>query len=132
MSLEHACAALEAAKDAEAKATAARIQAERAVLDMLPAKIEGSLTEHASGWKVTATFGVNRTIDRAALESVREVIPVALFEQAVEYKPALVLAGLRYLQSNEPDTYRVLAQAITSKPAKPSVKVERVETASAA
>ena len=81
---------------------------------------------------MTATFGVNRTIDRAALESVREVIPVALFEQAVEYKPALVLAGLRYLQSNEPDTYRVLAQAITSKPAKPSVKVERVETASAA
>ena len=69
------------------------------------------------------------TLDRAALEAVRAEVPAALFEQAIEYKPALKTAGLRYLQQNEPETYAVLAQAITAKPAKPSVRVEAIAEA---
>lgn len=125
-------AALEAAKIAEAAATAKRLDAEQALVAAVEAKNEGSVTARGNQYKATVTFGVNRTIDAAALDAVRARIPVALFEQAVEYAPKLRLPGLRYLQSNEPDTYAVLAQAITAKPAKPSVKVESITPAAMA
>lgn len=118
---------LASAKALEAQATAQRISAEQAVLAFIPSKLEGSTTVKHGGWKVTATFGMNRTLDIALLEVVRTQIPAALFEQAVIYKPALVLEGLRFLQRNEPDTYRVLAEAISAKPAKPGIKLERAE-----
>lgn len=123
---DQACAELEAAKIAEAAATAARIDAECAVLAEMESKPEGSVTQRGHAYKATATFTVNRSIDAAALEAIREQIPVPLFEQAVSYKPSLVQAGVRYLQQNEPETYAVLAQAITAKPGKPSVRIEAV------
>lgn len=126
MNIDTLAAALEAAKIAEARARDARIEAEEALLAVLPTKDEGSATEHGVEYKVTARYGVNRTIDAPALEAVRAQVPAALFDQAFEYAPKIKLAGLRYLRSNEPDTYRVLAQAITAKPAKPSVALERV------
>jgi hypothetical protein len=115
---------LSTAKSLEASATARRIDAEARVLAFMPWRDEGAVTAHVGTWKVSATYGVNRTVDAAAMEAVRSVMPPALFEQAVTYKPALVLAGVRYLQSNEPDAYALLAQAITAKPAKPSVRIE--------
>lgn len=126
MNIDTAAAALEAAKIAEARARDARIDAEAALLTLVEDKYEGSVTVRGQQYKATVTFGVNRTVDAAALAAVRDAIPEALFEQAVTYKPALVLAGVRYLQNNEPETYAVLAQAITAKPAKPSVKVEAI------
>lgn len=115
---------LASAKAAEARAVASRIKAEQAVLAFIPPKPEGSTTLKHGAWKVTATFGMNRTLDPALIETVRAEIPEALFEQAIEYKPSLVMAGLRYLIANEPETYSLLAQAITAKPAKPSVRLE--------
>lgn len=126
MNIDTLAAALEAAKLAEARARDARIEAEEALLAILPSKDEGSVTERGAAYKVTARYGVNRTIDGPALEAVRAQVPAALFDQAFEYAPKIKLAGLRYLRSNEPDTYRTLAQALTAKPAKPSVSLERV------
>lgn len=122
---------LEEARIAEAAATARRIECEQSLLRLMPSKAEGSLTERGLHYKVTVTYGVNRTLDVAALDAVRAELPPALFEQAVEYKPAIKTAGLRYLAANEPETYAVLAQAITAKPAKPSVKVEVIPAESA-
>jgi hypothetical protein len=128
--LDQACAALEAAKIAEHRAAQARIDAEREVLrHVADVKDEGSLTLRGQQYKAVVTYAVNRTIDAAALDAVRERIPAALFEQAIEYKPAIRAAGLRFLRNNEPDTYRVLAQAITAKPGKPSVRLELIECA---
>ena len=72
------------------------------------------------------------SVDAAALSAIRGQVPAALLEQAVEYAPKLKLPGLRYLRNNEPETYRVLAQAITAKPAKPSVSIEPIELRAAA
>lgn len=119
-----ACARLEAAKIAEARANSARLDAEAAVLAFVTAKDEGSTTAKGQQYKATVTTGYNRTIDAAALDTVRRVVPTALFDQAIEYKPALKLQGLRYLQANETDTYATLAQAITARPSKPSVRIE--------
>lgn len=128
MTLDEACAALEAAKINEERARQARIDAEALVLRHAQAKDEGSVTTRGRQWKAVVTYGVNRSIDAAALDAVRERVPPALFEQAIDYKPALNLAGLRFLRNNEPQTYAVLAQAITAKPAKPSVRLELLET----
>ena len=124
--IDKLAAALDAAKENEERARESRIACEEALLALVRGKAEGSVTERGEGWKVTVTYGVNRTVDAAALDAIRPQIPVALFEQAITYKPALVLAGVRFLMNNEPGTYAVLAQAITAKPAKPAVKVERM------
>ena len=98
----------------------------------MPSKDEGSVTLKGESYKVTITYGVNRTLDQAALEAIKDGIARELFDQAITYKPSLVLAGVRFLQNNEPDSYAVLAQAITSKPAKPSVKLEQLAMQEAA
>lgn len=124
-----AAAALEAAKIEEAKATAKRLDAEQMMLALMPARDEGSASERGLHYRVTVRYGVNRSVDVAALESARHQIAAPLFEQAIGYKPEIRLAGLRYLQNNEPEVYAILAQAITAKPAKPSVSIERVTSA---
>lgn len=128
MTLDEACAALETAKINEERARQARIDAETLVLRHAQAKDEGSLTMRGRQWKAVVTYGVNRTIDAAALDAIRHRVPPALFEQVIDYKPALNLAGLRFMRNNEPSTYAVLAEAITAKPAKPSVRLELLET----
>jgi hypothetical protein len=117
---------LELAKRTEAMASAARVEAEKELIALLPVKDEGSVSMRGEAYKVSITYGFNRTLDAPALEAVKREIPPDLFEQAIDYKPSLVMAGLRYLQSNEPGVYAILAQAITSKPAKPSVKIEQI------
>ena len=119
-----ACAQLEAAKIAEARARDARIDAETAVLAHIEARDEGSVTLRGRGWKATAVYGMNRTIDEAALDSIRGTVPEAIFGQVFKYAPKLDLAGMRYVRNNEPELFAVMAQAITAKPAKPSVRVE--------
>lgn len=122
--IDQLAAALEAAKINEDAARAARIDAENALLAVLPERTEGSATERGRDYKATATYGMTRSLDAAALAAIKDSVPEALFEQAIEYAPKLKLAGLRFLQNNEPEAYAVLAQAITAKPSKPSVKVE--------
>lgn len=123
---------IEAAKAREDAARAERIALEEDLLPLLTARNEGAITEHGDAYKVTVTYGVNRTLDAAALAAVKSELPAALFEQAIEYAPKLKLAGVRYLQNNEPQAYAVLAQALTAKPAKPSVRVERIDSAAKA
>ena len=78
------------------------------------------------GWKVTVEFSMNRTVDAAALDAVRSALSPEMFEYAFRYKPEVAVSGLRYLQNNEPEAYLAAAQAIIAKPAKPSVRLERV------
>lgn len=126
LDLDAALERLSRAKAAEASANAARLAAETAVLAFCPARDEGSVTVAGTAHKVTITYGMNRTLDAAALDAVRGAMAPALFEQAIEFKPAIKLPGLRYLKNNEPAAYAVLAQAITAKPAKPSIRIEPI------
>jgi hypothetical protein len=125
--IEAAAAALVAAKQAEAVATAARLAAEDALIALLPAKPEGTVSEAAGGFKVAVTFGMRRSVDEAALGAVRGQLPPALFARLFRFKPEVSVRDLRYVECNEPELYAIAAQAITTKPSKPSVKVERIE-----
>lgn len=120
-------AALEAAKIAEAAATAARIDAENAVLAVTGCKDEGSETHRGLAYKVTVTGVVNRRVDEAALGAVRERLSPAICERVFRFKPEVITAGVRYLQQNEPELYAIAAQAITATPGKAQVKVEAIQ-----
>lgn len=126
--LDRAAAALEAAKQAEAEAIAARIAAEQSVLELTGCKDEGSATHHGALYKATVTGNVYRKVDEAALSAVRERMSEAMFERVFRFKPEVITAGVRYLQNNEPELYAIAAQAIVATPGKPSVRVERVES----
>jgi len=125
-------AQIQDAKAREDAARAERIALEESLLPLLASRSEGAVTEYGDAYKVTVNYGVTRTLDAEALAAIKGAIPAALFEKAIAYKPAIVLPGLRYLQNNEPNTYAVLAQAITAKPSKPAVKVEIIEAAAKA
>jgi len=124
--LDTLCLALMRAKEDEEAARTARIAIENEIVQLVEPKEEGSVTTAGSQFKASVTFGINRTIDRAVLDTLRDQVPAALFFRAFDYRPAIDTAGLRYLRNNEPDVYAQLAQAITAKPAKPSVKVEPI------
>jgi len=123
--------------EAAAVLTLARMNAKRAkeaedaafaeLVALLPKQDEGTVKLTGESYKVAIEYGMNRTIDAAALAAIKDSVPVALFEQAIDYAPKLKLPGLRYLQANEPDAYALLAQAITARPAKPSVRIEAIE-----
>ena len=119
-------AALEAAKVEEARATARRIDVEQALVNLLGVREEGAQTHNGEHYKVTLTGVVNRRFDAAALSALADRIPTPLLLQAVRYKPEPIAAGIRYLRNNEPETYAVLAEALTVTPGKPQVRIERV------
>lgn len=131
-SLDELSAALEQAKAAEMDATATRIESENKLIALLGVKSEGSATHKGAAYKVTVTGVVHRKVDEAALAAVRATLPPAIFEQVFRFKPDLITAGMRYLQSNEPELYAVAAQAITATPGKPSVRVEHLAANEAA
>lgn len=122
--LDTLCLALMRAKQDEEAARDTRIAIESEIVKLVEAKEEGSVTTSGEQFKVAVTFGVNRTVDRAALETIRTSMPPGLFFRAIDYRPAIDTAGLRYLRNNEPEAYAQLAQAITAKPAKPSVRID--------
>lgn len=111
-----------AAKRDEDAARNARIAIEQQIINVTGCKEEGSQTHDAGEWKITVTGKINRTLDRAAWESIAPTIPEAL--RPVEYKPTLDIKGLRYLQEKNPDVYRRVAEAIVAKPGKPAVQIK--------
>ena len=112
------------AKSREDQAKEERIEAEQKIVDEYGCKDEGSQTVKPDGYKVTITRRMNRTIDEAAWDSVSGKIPANL--SPVKYRPSLDNRGLKYLRDNEPEIYQIVSEAITAKPGKPSIKVEKL------
>lgn len=130
--LDTLAAALETAKITEENARAKRVDAELALVRALGCKEEGASTHRGSGYKVTITGVINRRVDAAALDAVRERLSPAMFERAFRYRPEAIDAGVRYLRDNEPALYAIASEAITAQPGKPSVRLERIERAAEA
>lgn len=117
---------LEVAKAGAAMAKEQVEAAEQALLAAVPCELEGSLTTASAFYKITTTGKLTRTIEADKIGALRAVIPAAIFYRVIRLKPDLSLRDLRYLEDNEPEYYRAFAEAITTKPAKTSVKVERL------
>jgi hypothetical protein len=125
---ECAAEALIQAKAAEIAANLRRLEAERDVLHLLgEIDAEGTHKSTSGNYTVTVRSSMNRTIDRDVLTQIAPQIPEQIAKRLFRWKLELELRELRYVQDNEPELYGIVAQAITMKPAKPAVTVERVE-----
>ena len=108
------------AKSREAAAKAERLAAEADLLSAIkPSKIEGTETRATEGFKVSVTTKLTRSLDYDRYLSLD--LPENL--GFVDLAPTINLKNLRMIERLDP---ALVAQCITTKPAKPSIKVEEV------
>jgi len=99
-----------------------RIEIEQQMIPHLTEKPEGSATtETRFGRKITLTNKNNYKLDEVALEEVIETVPANLLP--LKIKTTVDVTRLKYMRNNEPETYRKIARAFTSSPAKPAIKI---------
>jgi hypothetical protein len=110
------------AKLEESFAESKRVALEQELIDLVGAKEEGAQTHTIGDFKVTITGRLNRKIDWDVFDkSIASKIPESL--HPVKVKRELDETGVKYLANNEPQLYKILAKALTVKPAKTSVTI---------
>lgn len=111
------------AKRLEDEAKAERVRIESAILDLHPAREEGSETiKLESGFKLTLTGKLTyKVADVAQLATLAEQLPASLRPIKTVVEPDE--AGIKWLRQNEPELYRVIAPAVEVKPAKTAIRV---------
>lgn len=111
-----------AAKHAEREANEKRVALEEELIAVLGQKEEGAQTHQVGDYKITITGKLNRKIDWDMFDSaIAARIPESL--HPVKIKRELDETGVKYLANNEPQLYKVLATALTIKPAKTAVTI---------
>ena len=110
------------AKADEDAARARRIEIEEQIVTLMPVKDEGTTKMDDAGLRVTVVTKITRSVDADALrESWASLQPTV--QKAFDWKPSVSVSVLKRLDEQE------AAQAlryITTKPAKPAVKVEPI------
>jgi hypothetical protein len=122
--LDLACQALREAKDEEDKARNARLDAEERILSLVGVKEEGTTTVKTEWFKASTVGNLTRTLLVDELPKVQGLIDQRIYEQVIKYEPKLSVSGLKAVATANPDAYRVLLSAVTTRPAKATVKVE--------
>ena len=111
------------AKQKENEANKARVELEEQLIALLGSKPEGSQTHDLeNGLKVTITGKMSYSADVEKLQELCVQIPKNMRPLKVETK--LDETGAKYLRNNEPETWAIIADAITIKPAKTSVAIK--------
>lgn len=107
-------------KAREAAVKAERLSIESDILSAIkPEKMEGTETRATDGFKVSVTSKLSRTLDYDAYQALELPENMAF----VDLKPSINLKNLRMIERIDP---ALAAQCITTKPAKPSIKIEEV------
>lgn len=88
------------------------------------AKEEGSLTVHIDDHKVTTTGKMTRKLDPKAWAKLAPQLPETLTKMLIRNKPELNLRAYRDLADANPTAFELVSQAVITKPAKPTIKVE--------
>ena len=114
----------------EAKASENAVVAYRTMLDnalahQLLHKTEGSVTHDLGAVKVTVTGVLYRKVDEGKWKEIQGSIPEDL--SPIDYVETLKVnsKACTWLAENEPKVWQTCDKALTIKPGKPGVKVER-------
>ncbi|WP_066018131.1 DUF7173 family protein [Endozoicomonas atrinae] len=118
---------LERAKIAEQNARDHRLAIEQQLSEVVGVKDEGSHTLKGDYYKVTTSAGYTRTLDEKKWGEIKDSLPASLANNLVRTKVELNIKQLKSLQSLDPAQYNIVAEAVTTKPKKVSVKFERLE-----
>ena len=111
-------------KDSEDKAKADRIQCERDMLPFLDQRAEGATTTTLEdGTKITVKNSFGRSMDWNAWKRIKPSIPADL--HPIKLTELLDETRLKFLLQNEPDTYKIISEAITTTPHKPNITVKK-------
>lgn len=111
------------AKVDEARANKSRLAIEEDIVAIVGKRAEGAQTTEQDGFKVTTTGKVTRKLDWDKWEKVKDQIPANL--RPIKTKEELDEKGVKYLQDNEPEIYKLLP--IEIKPAKTAVEIKVLE-----
>jgi hypothetical protein len=125
--IDEAAMDLAEAKREEEEARAHRIRCEEAIIALVGVKQEGSTTHKTDLFKITTTGKLTRSLDVPAWTTIAPGLPADVRDRVVNWKPELSLTAIRVVEASNPALYAVIAQAVTVKPAKAAVTVERVE-----
>lgn len=106
-------------KERESELADMRKELESELAAAIAMQDEGTDTEKTSRYKITVTSKLTRTLDYPAYLAIENDIPEGV--RCVRMKPELDLKKLRAMEMVRPG---FSAQFVTTKPAKPSVKVE--------
>jgi len=117
--LERLCRSLVAARHAESEAKRQRLVFEDEISSLIAVKEEGVDRLDAGDFTVSVTSKLARKLNYVAYQDVEASLPEGL--RCVDLKPAINMKKLRALEMVDPG---ISAMFITTKPAKPAVKVE--------
>lgn len=91
--------------------------------EMVPNPVEGTNTVPlANGYVIKWKFPINRTVDKAALPTVREMLKAkgVNMDDLIRMKPELSVSEYKKASS---DTVKILSLAVTEKPGSPSYEI---------
>ena len=113
-------------KDAEEKAKLERVQCESDMLPFLDQREEGATTTTLDdGTKITVKNSFGRSIHWDTWKRIQPRIPTEL--HPIKLVEMLDETRLKFLLQNEPDTYKIISEAITTTPRKPNITVKKAE-----
>jgi len=124
--LEHLAERWLIVKDAERQANAERLRIEDKILELHPAKEEGSSSwTMQNGYKLKM---IGKLSYKADLDMLLDIIARWPEDQKpVKTETKLDEAALKFLRANRPDLWSHIAPAVTTKPMKTSVTIEETE-----
>lgn len=111
-------------KAQEETAKQRRYMLEARLAGMIATKDEGTDKAETGPYRITVTSKLTRSLDYEAYQRLEEDIPAGL--RCVKLKPEIDMKALRAMDMARPG---YSAQFITTKPAKPSIKIEIVQEA---
>lgn len=111
------------AKEAEAHAKDRRLQVEKQITELVGFAEEGTTNAEGNLFKVKTVGKLTRSLDDKAIQSDWDKLPNEI-KQCVNFKASLNTTKLRALETMRDDLVPLMAQYMTTKPAKPSVSVE--------
>ena len=124
--LEHLAERWLIVKDAERQANAERLRIEDKILELHPAKEEGSFSwTLATGYKIKTTGKLSYKADLDMLLDITADWPEE--QKPVKTETKADEAALKFLRANRPDLWKRIAQAVTTKPMKTAVTIEETE-----
>ena len=124
--LEHLAERWLTVKDAEREANAERLRIEDKILELHPAKEEGSSSwTLTNGYKLKLTGKLSYKVDLSMLMDITVNWPEA--QRPVKTEIKADETALKFLRTSRPDLWSRIAPAVTTKPMKTSVTIEETE-----